>query len=105
LRTGFFVHKGIISAVKRIEFISDRMSHINLRGHWRVLTVPAPTEDKGDKKDAFYKELEHVFSVPKVPHENFVRRFQGKLRESSCFQILQLEMRFHTKLLMIIELE
>jgi exonuclease III len=28
LGTGFFVHKGIISAVKRIEFVSDRMSYI-----------------------------------------------------------------------------
>jgi hypothetical protein len=32
LGTGFFVHKGIISAVKSVEFISDRMSYIILRG-------------------------------------------------------------------------
>jgi hypothetical protein len=31
LSTGFFVH---ISAVKRIEFVSDRMSYIILRGRW-----------------------------------------------------------------------
>jgi hypothetical protein len=31
--TGFFVHKRIISAIERIEFISDRMSYIILRGH------------------------------------------------------------------------
>jgi hypothetical protein len=29
-----FVHKGIISAVKRVEFMSDRMSYIVLRGRW-----------------------------------------------------------------------
>jgi hypothetical protein len=28
LGTGFFIHKGIISAVKRVEFASDRMSYI-----------------------------------------------------------------------------
>ena len=32
LRTGFFVHQRIASAVKRVEFVSDRMSYIVLRG-------------------------------------------------------------------------
>jgi hypothetical protein len=34
LGTRFFVYKRIISAVKRVEFISDRMSYIILRDHW-----------------------------------------------------------------------
>jgi hypothetical protein len=34
LGTGFFVHKIIISAVKRVEFVSDRMSYIILIGRW-----------------------------------------------------------------------
>jgi hypothetical protein len=47
LDTGFFMHKGIMSAVKRVEFVSDRMSYIILRGSWChiVLNVHAPTED------------------------------------------------------------
>jgi len=32
LETGFFVHHRIVSAVKRIEFVSYRVSYIVLRG-------------------------------------------------------------------------
>jgi hypothetical protein len=56
------VHKRIISAVKRVEFVSDRMSYIILRGRWChiiVLNVHAPTDDKIDVvKDSFYEELD-----------------------------------------------
>jgi hypothetical protein len=49
-----------ISAVKRVEFVNDRMSYIILRGRWCdiiVLNVHAPTEDKSDDvKDRFYKK-------------------------------------------------
>ena len=34
LGTGIFVHHRIVSAVKRVEFVSDRMSYIVLRGQW-----------------------------------------------------------------------
>jgi exonuclease III len=65
LGTGSFVHKRTISAVKRVEFVSDRMSYIILKGRWChiiVLNVYAPTEDKTDDvKDSFYEELECVF--------------------------------------------
>ena len=47
--TGFFVHHRIASAVKRIEFVSDRMSHIVMRGRWCniiVLNVHASSEEK-----------------------------------------------------------
>jgi hypothetical protein len=49
LTTGFLVHKGIISAVKWVEFVSDRMSHVILKGRWCdtiVLNVHGPAEDK-----------------------------------------------------------
>jgi hypothetical protein len=60
-----FVHKRIISAFKRVEFVSDRMSYIILRGRWFhviILNVHAPTGDKiDDVKDSFYEELECMF--------------------------------------------
>jgi hypothetical protein len=41
------VCKRIISAVKRVEFVSDKVSHIILRGRWChiiVLNVHAPPQ-------------------------------------------------------------
>jgi hypothetical protein len=51
------MHKGIISAVRRVEFGSDMLLHIVLRGHLRhVLNVHAATEDKSDNvKGSFYE--------------------------------------------------
>ena len=49
LGTDFFVHCGIVSAVKRVEFVSDRFSYIVLKGHWHniiVVNVHAPSEEK-----------------------------------------------------------
>jgi hypothetical protein len=39
LGIGFFVHKRMISAVKRVEFVNDRMSYITLRGRWCDIIV------------------------------------------------------------------
>ena len=51
--------------MKRIEFVSDRLPYIELRGRWLhiiVVNVHAPTEKKSeDSKGSFYEELEEVF--------------------------------------------
>jgi exonuclease III len=64
LGTGFLIHKGIISSVKRVEFISHRMSYLSLRVLCYdiiVLDVHAQTEDKSvNLKDSLYEELERV---------------------------------------------
>jgi len=77
LGTGFFVHHRIVSAVKRLEFVSDRMSYIVLRGRWCniiVLKVHGPSEEKSDdSKDSFYEDLEQAFDhFPNFP--NSIRR-------------------------------
>jgi exonuclease III len=74
LGTGFSVHKRIISAVRRVEFVSDRMSCIILRGRWCniiVINVHAPCEDTSDDiKDSFYEELGCVFD--QFPRYNMI---------------------------------
>ena len=65
LGTGFYVNHRIVSAVRRVLFVSDRMSYVVLTGHWFniiVLNVHAPSEEKSDDlKDGFYEELEQIF--------------------------------------------
>jgi hypothetical protein len=80
LGTGCFVHHRIVSEVKRVEFVSDRVSYIVLRDRWCniiVQNVHEPSEDKSDDlKYSFYEELEHFFlPFSKVLHENSIRRF------------------------------
>jgi hypothetical protein len=64
LGRGFFVHKRILSVVKKVEFVSDRMSYIILRGPWCniiLLNVHATTADKIYNMKDFYEEVEHIF--------------------------------------------
>ena len=57
LGTGVFVHHRTALAVKRVQFVSNRVSHIDLVGRWCniiVLNVHAPSEEKSDDlKTAF----------------------------------------------------
>jgi hypothetical protein len=83
LGTGFFVYNRIISTVKRVEFVSDRM-YITLKGCWcdiTVLNVHASTEDKDDVKiDSFYKELEEVFDhFPRYHMKILLGGFNAKI--------------------------
>jgi hypothetical protein len=65
--TGVFVHHRIVSAVKRVEFVSDSLSYIILRERWCniiVLNLRAPSEEKSDNsKDRFFYELQQVLFI------------------------------------------
>jgi exonuclease III len=91
LGTGFFVHKRIVSAVRRVEFISDGMSYIILRGRWCnfiVLNVHAPWEDKGDNvTDSFYEELGRVFDqFPRYYMKILLSDFNAKVGRENIFK-------------------
>jgi len=60
----FVCHRTVLT-VKRLEFVSDRMSYIVLRGQWCniiSLNVHESSEEKSDGlKTFFMKELEKMF--------------------------------------------
>jgi len=91
LGTGYFVHCRIVSAVKRVEFVSNRLSYIVLRGCWRniiAVNVHAPSEEKSDEaRDSFYEELEQVFGhFPKYHMKVLLGDFNAKVGRENIFK-------------------
>jgi hypothetical protein len=91
LGTGFFVHKRIISAVRRVEFVSNRLSYIILRGRWCniiVVNVRAPCEEMSDDiKDNFYEELGRVFDqFPRYDMKILFGNFNVKVGREDIFK-------------------
>jgi len=91
LGTGFLVHRRLVSAVKRIEFVRDMLSYIVLRGRWLhiiLVNVHAPSEEKSeDLKDRFYEELEELFEhFPKYHMKILLGDFNAKVGREYIFK-------------------
>ena len=107
LGTGFFVHHRIVSAVKKVEFVSDRVSYIVLRGRWCSiidLNVHAPSEDKSDdSKGSFYEELEQGFDhFPRYRMKTLLGDFNAKMGRENIFKPT-IRMRVYIRIVMIME--
>ena len=86
-----FEHQRIVPAGKRLEFVSDKMSYIVLRGRWYniiVLNAHALTEQKhDDSKDSFYEEFEQVFDhFPKYHTKILLGDFNTKWGREDIFK-------------------
>jgi hypothetical protein len=85
------VHKRITSAVRIVEFVNDRISHIILTGHWCniiVLNVYAPCEDESDDvKERFYEEIARVFDqFPRYNMKILLGNFDAKVGREDTFK-------------------
>jgi hypothetical protein len=76
----------MVSAVKRVEFVSDRVSYIVQRSRWCniiVLNLHEASEEKStciDFKDRFYRDLEQVFGYfPKHHIKTLLGDFNAKV--------------------------
>jgi len=84
LGTEFFAQHKIVSAVKILDFVSERMSCIVFRGrrcNIIVLNTHATSKDKRvDSKDSFYEELQLVFGIfPKYSMKILLKDSNQKL--------------------------
>jgi hypothetical protein len=77
--------------VRRVEFVSDRMSHIILRSCWCniiVLNVHAPCEDKSDDvMNSSCEELGRVFHhFPTYDMKNLLGDFSAEVGKEDIFK-------------------
>ena len=74
------MHHRILSAVKRVEFVSDGLSYIVLRGRWCnivVLNEHAPSEEESDdSKDSFDVDR---FNLRKVSEMEVRKQYRTKI--------------------------
>jgi hypothetical protein len=92
MKTEFFIQHGILSTVKRAEFVGDRISHIVLRDRWCnifVLNVHTPSEEKSDdSKESFDKEDQVSHNIPKYQMKILLGDFNAKLGREDIFKLI-----------------
>jgi hypothetical protein len=78
-----------VSAVKGLDFVSDRVSYIMMGGCWCniiVLSVHAPSKKSDDPKDSLYEELDQVFyHFPKYHMKILSGGFNAKVESDIVF--------------------
>ena len=109
LGTRFFVHQRIASAVKRVEFVSDMVSYIIIRGRLCniiVLNVHAPSKEKSDEsKDSFYGiRAGFFYHLPKYHMKILLGDFNAKGGER-IFSDRQLGRKAFIRIVMIMVLD
>ena len=77
--------------MKRVQFVSDMLSYIVLRGRWCniiVVNVHASSEEKSDEsKDSFCEELEQVFDhFLKYHMKMLLEDFNAKVERENIFK-------------------
>lgn len=86
-----FVQKIIISPAKRVEFDSEGMSYITLRGRWCdviVLNVHVPEENKNYMKASFYEELQRLSGeFPKCHMNLLLGDFNAQVGREDIFKL------------------
>jgi hypothetical protein len=96
-----------MSAFRRVEFVSDTMSYIILRGRWYhviVMYVHVPTEDKIDYVKGSYEELERVLDkFPKYHIKILLGDFSAKVGREDIVS-RQLGTKVYMKLVMLMDL-
>ena len=88
---GFVIHESILTALKDVKFINDRMSYAVFRGAWYNLVffnVHCPTEEKEDDiKNEFYDEFERVYdSFPSDSMKIILGDFNAKIGKETVFK-------------------
>jgi len=95
--------------VKRVEFVSDRLSYIVLSVCWHniiVVNVRAQSKEKSDEsKYSFYEELEQVFDhFPKYHMEMLLGNVNAKVGRDNIFKSTNVR-RVSIRIVMIMELD